>query len=200
MALGADQLLPCNVADTPESVIVRQNDVEGHDTEIIPRGPAPGPFDHRCPSKVRACPSRSMATQNFGVAQDTSNRRSLGSPLLESCMAVHECPWNVPMVLAAPAVPFAPTVAQKVTVGHDTLYVPAVPTDIGGDHEWPSYVTELPPADMATQCEVDEQDTDVRVPPAPTGWGVDHLPLRQKSAEPFSSTPTHAVTVGHDTP
>jgi hypothetical protein len=37
------------------------------------------------------------------------------------CFVDHEWPSNVATVLGAPTVPLAPTAAQKVTVGHDTL-------------------------------------------------------------------------------
>ncbi len=45
-----------------------------------------------------------------------------------------------------------------------------------------------------------EQETEVSVPPLPVGWGIDHFPCRQKTAAPFSSTATHSVLDGQETP
>jgi hypothetical protein len=120
MSAGGDQLVPSNTADAPESVIARQKVEEAHDTEIIPGGPSTATFDHLWPSKTKVFPSRLTATQNFRVAHDTSSNRSL-SPPGDVCWVDHDWPSNVANVLAAPAVPFAPTAAQKVTVGHETL-------------------------------------------------------------------------------
>jgi hypothetical protein len=53
MALAEAHLLPSNAVYAPESVTARQNDLDVHDTEIIPSGPVPPAVDHRCPSKVR---------------------------------------------------------------------------------------------------------------------------------------------------
>ena len=53
---------------------------------------------------------------------------------------------------------------------------------------------------MATQKVDVGQETELRVPPAPTGCGADHFPLRQKSAEPLSSTPTQKLLEGQETP
>jgi hypothetical protein len=53
---------------------------------------------------------------------------------------------------------------------------------------------------MATQRVVVGQETELRVPPAPTGFGADHFPSRQKRAEPFSSTATQEVLDGQETP
>jgi len=77
--------------------------------------------DHLWPSKIKVFPSRLTATQNRGVAQDTSRNRSVIPPAPDVGLVDHEWPSNVAMVLDAPAVPLAPTAAQKVTVGHDTL-------------------------------------------------------------------------------
>jgi hypothetical protein len=74
------------------------------------------------------------------------------------------------------------------------------PTGVGADQVVPSYVTALPPADIATQKVLVAHETEVRVPPAPTGSGADHVPPRQKRAEPFSSTAAQNVLVGQDTP
>jgi|SRR5664280_2033963 hypothetical protein len=120
MALGADHLRPPNVAYAPGSATARQNDVEEHDNEIIPRGPVPGTVDHRCPSKVSVSPLGFTATQNLRVAHDTSISRSTSARVPRVCCVDHEWPSKVPRVLAAPTVPLAPTVVQKLTVGHDT--------------------------------------------------------------------------------
>ena len=70
---------------------------------------------------------------------------------------------------------------------------------IGADQDSPLKVTAFVPA-VATQKVVVEQETEWSVPPTPTGFGVDHFPLRQKSAEPLSSTATQKVLDGHDKP
>jgi hypothetical protein len=101
-------------------VIARHQVEEGHDTEIIPDGPSAA-LDHVWPSKTRVFPSRLTATQNSRVAHDTSRNRSLSPPVPGVCCVDHEWPSNVATVLDAPAVPLAPTAAQKVMVGHDTL-------------------------------------------------------------------------------
>src|ERR1039458_5768009 len=120
MVLADCHFFASKVAYALEKVTARQNDVEGHDTEIIPLGPAPLVDDQRCPSKIRDCPSRLTATQNFGVAHETSRMRLVSAPLPRTCAVDHVLPSNVPIVLAAPGVPAAPETAQKVTVGHDT--------------------------------------------------------------------------------
>jgi hypothetical protein len=58
----------------------------------------------------------------------------------------------------------------------------------------------LPLSEMAKQRVFVGHDTDVRVPPAPTDWGLDHFPACQKRAKPLSSTAAQKVVVGHDTP
>ncbi|HXY28004.1 MAG TPA: hypothetical protein VEH82_06955 [Acidimicrobiales bacterium] len=63
----------------------------------------------------------------------------------------------------------------------------------------PSYTVACPD-DVATQKLVEGQDTESNVPPAPTGWGADHRPLRHASAFPASSTAMHIWVLGQETP
>jgi hypothetical protein len=173
--------------------------VDGHDTEINPFATTPRLADHLVPSKISVCPLRFTATQNDSVAHDTSISRSLTVPAEGVWNVDQEWPLNVPIVLG-PGIPFAPTVAQKVTVGQEISYVAVGPTDTGGDHDLPSYVTAFPPADRAMQKVDVGHEIELRVPPAPTGCGADHFPARQKRADPFSSTATQDVLDGQETP
>lgn len=74
------------------------------------------------------------------------------------------------------------------------------PTATWGDHEVPLNDTEFPPADTATQNVDVGHETEVSVPPDPVAGDFDQVPSRQRSADPFSSTATHRVRDGHETP
>jgi hypothetical protein len=63
-----------------------------------------------------------VATQNWGVEHDTLNNRSLSVPVEVVLYVVQEWPLNVTKALGFPGIPLAPTAAQKVDVGHETLY------------------------------------------------------------------------------
>jgi hypothetical protein len=59
--------------------------------------------------------------QNLGVEQETLNNRSLSAPVEVVLCVVQEWPLNVTKALGFPAIALAPTAAQKVDVGHETL-------------------------------------------------------------------------------
>src|SRR5579863_6562977 len=99
MSAGLDQRAPSNVAYAPPVVIARHDDDDRHDTEIIPCGPPLVPADHPWPPNTIDCPSRLTATQNRGVAHDTSTNRSLRPPVPDVCSVDQEWPSNVASVL-----------------------------------------------------------------------------------------------------
>ncbi len=108
-----------------------QNEEAGQETELASCIAGPGPCVQRVPSYVSALPSRSMATQKAGVAQETSNSRSeaaaevgvdgdAGRPGWEgNAAADQDVPSKVPTVFGPPGAALAPTVAQKSVVGQD---------------------------------------------------------------------------------
>jgi hypothetical protein len=138
MVLGSDQPAPLKIAERPDGAIAMQNDGDGQDSDTASSKAFPPLVDHLAPSNVRDVPSRFTAAQNDGVEQDTSMNRSLAAPVVEVWNVDHVWPLKVPTVLEPPGVPLAPTVAQKVTVGHETSYVAAGPTPVGADHVRPS--------------------------------------------------------------
>lgn len=121
IVLEVDQFLPPKVIARPELDTAWQNVNVTHDTEISIFGPAFLPGIHRVPLKVRICPSRFTATQNFDVTHDTLINLSLTVPVVDVCLDDHDLPLNVAIVLGVPGNPLAPTVAQKVLVGQETV-------------------------------------------------------------------------------
>ena len=60
--------------------------------------------------------------QNLGVEHETLNNRSSSVPAEVVLYGVQEWPLNVTKALGFPARKLAPTAAQKVGLGHETLY------------------------------------------------------------------------------
>ena len=122
MSLGGDQLPLRNVIDSPLMVTAMQNLDAAHETEISPFGAESRLGVHLRPLNAKIWPSKFVATQNLGVEHETLNNRSLSVPVEVVLYVVQECPLNVTKALGFPAISLAPTAAQKVDVGHETLY------------------------------------------------------------------------------
>jgi len=165
MSLGGDQLPPWNVVDTPVVVTAMQNLDAAHETAISDFGPLPWLAVHFFPLNAKIWPSKFEAMQNRGVVHETLSKRSLRTRVEVVLYVVQERPLNVTRALGLPGMPLAPTAAQKVDVGHETLYVsPAGPIGTAEDQTLPLYTAALPAA-TATQNSLFEHDTESIDPP-----------------------------------
>lgn len=104
--------------------------------------------------------------QKWGFEHETPNNRSSTDPVVVVLNFDHERPLKVISELGLPGTPLAPTAAQKVGTGHETLYVsPAGPIRVADDQMWPLYTAASPDA-IATQNLALEHDTESIDPPS----------------------------------